>query len=135
MSRRKRYPYGNLREALLEAAYSEAYYGRLRKSRDSSQQAVESAQRAEAEGTAAMRLATAAVREAEAGNWGQARQSAEAALAMAPGRDVKVLAALALARPGARARAQEVASELARSAARRTTHNHAAFSCSNGCFE
>ena len=50
--------------------------------------------------------ANAALREAEFGNVAAAKQGVAAALALAPGRDVKLLAALALARTGETARAQ-----------------------------
>jgi hypothetical protein len=55
----------------------------------------------------------AALREAEVGNASQAKQGVAAALALAPGRDVKVLAAMALARVGDVARAKSLAEELA----------------------
>jgi thioredoxin-like negative regulator of GroEL len=45
-------------------------------------------------------LAFQAVREAEVGNASGARQAVARALALAPGRDVKVLSALALIRTG-----------------------------------
>jgi hypothetical protein len=61
---------------------------------------VESARHAEAKETAALWQANAALREAEFGNATLARQSAAAALALAPGRDVQVLSALAMARAG-----------------------------------
>ena len=59
--------------------------------------------------------ANAALREAELGNTDSARQGVTAALALSPGRDVKVLAALALARTGDAAGAKRLAEELAKS--------------------
>ena len=67
---------------------------------DLARQAANSAVRADAKETAAQWLAFQAVREAEVGNAGAARQAAARALALAPGRYVKVLSALALARSG-----------------------------------
>jgi tetratricopeptide (TPR) repeat protein len=81
-------------------ADTQAYYGRMAKARDLARQAADSAVRADAKETAAQWLAFQAVREAEVGNASAARQAAARALALAPGRDVKVLSALALARSG-----------------------------------
>ena len=81
-------------------ADTQAYYGRMAKARDLARQAADSAVRADAKETAAQWLAFQAVREAEMGNASAARQAAARALALAPGRDVKVLSALALARSG-----------------------------------
>ncbi len=93
-------------------ANTEAYYGRLAKSREFSRRAVESALRADAKETAALWQVEAALREAEFGNAGPARQSASAALALMPGRDVKTLAALTLGRAGDAAQAQKLAEGL-----------------------
>ena len=81
-------------------ADTQAYYGRMAKARDLARQAADSAVRADAKETAAQWLAFQAVREAEVGNASAARQAAARALALAPGRYVKVLSALALARSG-----------------------------------
>jgi tetratricopeptide (TPR) repeat protein len=54
----------------------------------------------------------AAVREAEFGNMAAAKRDVSAALALAPGRDVKVLSALALARVGDVARAKAMVEQL-----------------------
>jgi eukaryotic-like serine/threonine-protein kinase len=93
---------------------TEAYFGRLAKAREYSQRAVQSADRADAKETAAWWQANAALREAEFGNPSPARQNALAALALAPGRDVRSLAALALARAGVTAQAQKLAERLSR---------------------
>ena len=85
---------------------TEAYYGRLAKARDFSRRAVDSAVRSDSKETAALWQVNAALREAEFGNASQAKQGVAAALALAPGRDVKVLAAMALARVGDQARAK-----------------------------
>jgi serine/threonine protein kinase len=79
-------------------ADTQAYYGRMAKSRDLARRAVDAAVRADAKETAAQWLAYQAVREAEVGNGVAARQAVARALGLAPGRNVKVLAALALAR-------------------------------------
>jgi eukaryotic-like serine/threonine-protein kinase len=88
-------------DALLSAqSDTEGYYGHLTKARDFSRRAVDSAVRADSKETAALWQVNTALREAEYGNANEAKQNAAAALKMAPGRDVKVLAALALARVG-----------------------------------
>jgi hypothetical protein len=104
-------------EDLLLSAQSdtEAYYGRLSKARDFSRRAMDSAIRSDSRETAALWQANAALREAEVGNFALARQSVGAALALAPGRDVKVLSALALARVGDNARAKAVVEQLEKS--------------------
>ncbi|MGO9124624.1 MAG: protein kinase domain-containing protein [Terriglobales bacterium] len=81
-------------------ADTQAYYGRLEKARDLARRAADSAVRTDAKETAAQWLAFQGLREAELGNIPAARQGVTRALALAPGRDVKVLAALALARTG-----------------------------------
>ena len=94
---------------------TEAYYGRLSKARDFSRRAVDSAVRADSKETAALWQVNAALREAELGNSAAAKQGVTAALALSPGRDVKVLAALALARIGDAPRAKALAAELEKS--------------------
>ena len=94
---------------------TEAYYGRLMKARDYSRRAVDSAVRADSKETAALWQVDAAVREAEFGNMGASKQDVNAALALAPGRDVKVLSALALARVGEVARAKAMVQQLEKS--------------------
>jgi len=81
-------------------ADTQAYSGRLEKARDLSRRAADSAVRADAKETAAQWLAFQALREAELGNVAAARQGVDRALTLAPGRYVKVAAALALARSG-----------------------------------
>jgi len=94
---------------------TEGYYGRLTKARDYSRRAVDSAVRADSKETAALWQVNAAVREAEFGNVAAAKQDVSAALALAPGRDVKVLSALALARVGDIARAKAMVEQLEKS--------------------
>ena len=91
---------------------TDAYYGRVNKARDFSRRAVDSATRADSRETAALWQAVAALREAEMGNTNSAKQGVMAALALSPGRDVKVLAALAFGRVGEIPRAKALAEEL-----------------------
>jgi eukaryotic-like serine/threonine-protein kinase len=93
---------------------TEAYYGRLTNAREYSRRAVASAVRADSKETAALWQVNAALREAEFGNSAVAEQGVAAALALAPGRDVKVLAALTLARVGDTTRAQRMVEQLER---------------------
>src|ERR1022692_2942377 len=79
---------------------TQADYGRLGKARQLSAQAEESAKRNASKETAAFWQGNAALREAEFGNAADALKQARAALDLAPGRDVKVEAALASARGG-----------------------------------
>ena len=91
---------------------TEAYYGRLTKARDYSRRSVESARGAGSNEAGALWQANAALREAEFGNAAAAQQGIAAALALAPGRDVRVLTALAWARAGDNARAKAAADQL-----------------------
>ena len=92
-----------------------AYFGRLSQARDFTRKAVDSAVRADSKETAALWEVNAALREAELGNAASARQGVAAALALSPGRDVKVITALTLARIGDAARARGLADELEKS--------------------
>jgi serine/threonine protein kinase/tetratricopeptide (TPR) repeat protein len=94
---------------------TEAYYGRLTKARDFSRRAVDSAVRADSKETAALWQLNAALREAELGNIGYARQGVTAALALSGGRGVKLFAALTLARSGDAPRAKALVEELEKS--------------------
>ena len=94
---------------------TEAYYGRLAKARDFSRRAVDAAIRADSKETAALWQVNAALREAEVGNTAAAKQGVVAALTLAPGRDVKMFAALTLARVGETARAKVIVEELEKS--------------------
>jgi len=93
-------------------ADTNAYYGRLVQARDYSRRAVESAVRAGSKETAALWRAAAGLREAEFGNTAAARQNADAALSLWSGSDVKLLAALTLARAGDTARAKRLVEQL-----------------------
>jgi DNA-binding winged helix-turn-helix (wHTH) protein/Flp pilus assembly protein TadD len=93
---------------------TEAYSGHRREAWAFSQKAVAAARRDNENEVAAIHLAYAALREAEFGNSARAMETANSALALAPSRDVKILAGLALARAGFAKRAQILANELAK---------------------
>jgi eukaryotic-like serine/threonine-protein kinase len=96
-------------------ADTQAYYGRLEKARDLARRATDSAVRADAKEGAAQWLAFQALREVELGNGSAARQAVTRALALAPGRNVKVLAAVALARIGETAQSRTIFEALQKS--------------------
>lgn len=87
---------------------TEAFYGRLNTARDFTRRAVDSAIRSDNKEAAALWQANAALREAEFGEIAVAKQDVTEALTLAPGRNVKVFAALALARIGETARAEKL---------------------------
>jgi len=93
-------------------ADTEAYYGRLMRAQDSSRRAVEAAVRADSKERAALWRAAAGLREAEFGNPAAARHNADAALSLSSGRDVKLLAALTLARTGDTTNAKKLVEQL-----------------------
>jgi eukaryotic-like serine/threonine-protein kinase len=97
---------------LSDQSDTDAYYGRLSKARDFSRRAVDSAVRADSKETAALWRVNAALREAELGDTASAKQDVMAALALSPGRDVEVVAALVLARIGDAPRALALVGEL-----------------------
>jgi eukaryotic-like serine/threonine-protein kinase len=102
------------REDLLLAtqADTEGWYGRLKNASELTRQAMDSARHNDAKETAATYQAAAALREVESGYEKQARDDADVALKLAPNRDVRAMAALALARAGDTARAEKLATEL-----------------------
>jgi hypothetical protein len=93
-------------------ADTEGWYGKLKKAHELTGRAMDSAQHNDAKESAAGYQAEAALREAEAGNREQARAEANAALKLAPNRDVRAIAGLALARAGDTAGAEKLAAEL-----------------------
>ena len=95
-------------------ADTDAYYGRLVRARDDSRRAVESAVRGGSKETAAIWRAFAGLREAEFGNIAAARENTDAALSLHSGNDVKMLAALTLARVGDTAKAKRLVEQLER---------------------
>jgi serine/threonine protein kinase/Tfp pilus assembly protein PilF len=96
-------------------ADTQAYYGRMAKARDYARQAADSALRADAKETAAQWSAFQAVREVEVGDTVAARQAVARALALGPGRDVRVLSAVALARAGDAAQSKTLMEALRKS--------------------
>jgi serine/threonine protein kinase/tetratricopeptide (TPR) repeat protein len=99
---------------------TDAYYGRASKARDFSRRASDSAVRADSKESAALWQVNAALREAELGDTASAKQGATEALALSSGRDVKVAAALTLARIGDVSRATALMGELQKSYATNT---------------
>ncbi len=101
-------------EDLLLAAQAdtEGWHGKLKDAHDLTRRAMDSAQRNDAKETAAGYQAEEALREVESGDQEQARAEANAALKLAPNRDVRVMAALALARAGDTAGAEKLTAEL-----------------------
>ncbi len=97
---------------LATQADTEGWYGKLKNAHDLTRRAMDSAQHNDAKETAAAYQAAAALREVESGNREQARAEADAALELGPNRDVRALAALALARAGATPAAEKLAAEL-----------------------
>ncbi len=97
---------------LATQADTEGWYGKLKNAHELTGRAMDSAQRNDAKESAAAYEAAAALREVESGNREQARAEAHAALKLAPNRDVRAVAALALARAGDTAGAEKLGTEL-----------------------
>ena len=97
---------------LATQADTEAWYGKLRNAHELTRRAMDSAQHNDAKESSATYQAAAALREVESGNWEQARTEANAAVKLAPNRDVRAVAALALARAGDTTGAEKLVSEL-----------------------
>jgi tetratricopeptide (TPR) repeat protein len=97
---------------LAARADTEGWYGKLNNAHELTRRAMNSAQHNDAKESAASYQAAAALREVESGNQEQARADANAALKLAPNRDVRAIAALALARAGDSAGAARLAAEL-----------------------
>jgi tetratricopeptide (TPR) repeat protein len=93
-------------------ADTEGWYGKLKNAYELTRRAMDSAQHNDAKETAAGYEAEAALRDVESGDREQARAEANAALKLAPNRDVQVMAALALARAGDTVAAEKLAAEL-----------------------
>jgi len=101
-------------DAFLDAqSGTEAFYGRLRKARELSRRAIDSAIRNQLKEPAALWQLDAALREAEFGYGRQARDSTLFALRLAGNKDEQIFAALILASAGDITRAQAIASRLA----------------------
>jgi len=97
---------------LATQADTEGWYGKLKNAHELTQQAIDSARHNDAKETAAAYQAAAGLREVESGNRERARAEAHAAVKLAPNRDVRAIAALALARAGDAAGAEKLAAEL-----------------------
>jgi serine/threonine protein kinase len=95
-------------------ADTEAYYGRLTRAQDYSRRAADVAVRADSKETAALWRAAAGLREAEFGNPAAARHNVDVALSLSSGRDIKLLAALTLARAGDTTNAKKLVEQLKR---------------------
>ena len=93
-------------------ADTEGWFGKLKNAHELTRRAMDSAQHNDVKERAAGYQAAAALREVESGNRKQARADANAAVKLAPNRDVRALAALALARAGDTAGAETLATEL-----------------------
>ena len=91
---------------------TEAYFGRLGKSRELSKRALEIAQRENLNEVAAQIRGGEALREEEFGNFEPAKQIIVTALTFSSGPDAKIYSALALARGGDASRAQVISDEL-----------------------
>jgi eukaryotic-like serine/threonine-protein kinase len=93
-------------------ADTEAYYGYFTKAREFSQRAVGSARHAGSTESAGAWKAIEALREAEVGNYTEARIKAEEASALSQGRPIQIVAALTLARIGEAGLARKLADKL-----------------------
>jgi len=94
---------------------TEAYHGRLKKGREYSRRAVDSAIRNGTMEVVAVRVVTGALWEAIFGNSAEAKKGAASAIHIAPrGRYIRGVVALALAVAGDNAQAQRLAAELAK---------------------
>ena len=102
---------------------TEAYFGHLRRAREFSRRAADSAILSDKKESAAEWLLNAALREAELGYPVRAREQVKAALDLASSRDVLTLAALALARAGENTRATSLADDLGRASPVNTVLN------------
>jgi ATP/maltotriose-dependent transcriptional regulator MalT len=102
-----------LEGALLFAqAWTEAFYGRFNNARALTKRAMDSARRNDAQEAAALYQVSAALVEVEAGNRKEAYAEARAALKLAPGRDVRQLAALVFAHTADIGASEKIATEL-----------------------
>ncbi len=100
-------------DAMLGAqADTEAWYGRMKAARVFTQRSMDAALNNDAKETAAGHQAAAALFEAESGEWERGRVDANAAMKLAPNRDVRMTAALALAQADDTASAEKLATEL-----------------------
>jgi serine/threonine protein kinase/tetratricopeptide (TPR) repeat protein len=102
-------------QLLSEQSDTEAYHGLLKRAREYSQRAVESAQHNGTMEVAAGWVANEGLREAEFGNFSEARRAAASAVQLSPGsRYIHGVAALVQARAGDASEAQKTADALAK---------------------
>ncbi len=99
-------------QMLAAQADTEAWHGKLKDANQLTRRVMNSAEASDAKEGAATYQAAAALREVEFGNREQARAEANAAVKLAPNRDVWAMAALALARAGDTAAAEKLSAEL-----------------------
>jgi eukaryotic-like serine/threonine-protein kinase len=99
---------------LAAKADTEAWHGRFKNAHGLTQQAMDSALRNEAKETAAAYQALAALREVAAGDRAHAISDARGAIKLGPNRDVRAIAALAMADAGDHPEAAKLAAELNR---------------------
>jgi serine/threonine protein kinase/tetratricopeptide (TPR) repeat protein len=97
---------------LVSQADTEGWYGKLKNAYELTRRAMDSALHNDAKESAASYQVLAALREVESGNREQARADANAAVKLALNRDVRAMAALALARAGDVVGAEKLAAEL-----------------------
>ena len=95
-------------------ADTQAWYGKLKNGRELTRRAMDSAIHNDAKESAAGYQVEAALREVEAGKREEVRADANAALKLAPNRDVRSMAALVLARAGDTPAAENLEAELTR---------------------
>jgi serine/threonine protein kinase len=100
-------------EQLSDDSDTEAYHGRLRKARELTRQALESAKRNASADTAALWQVNEALREAEFGNTALARKAAADAMSLSLKPDIELLVALALARSGDTVQSSALADKVA----------------------
>jgi tetratricopeptide (TPR) repeat protein len=105
-------------------ADTEAFHGRLRKARELSTQAIQSAQRNDLKETAALWQLDSALREAQFGNIERARKDVNSGLQRASTRDVRILAGVTLACAGDASRARALAEDLQKQFSLNTMLNH-----------
>jgi serine/threonine protein kinase/tetratricopeptide (TPR) repeat protein len=97
---------------LASQADTDGWHGRLKSARELTRRAMDFAEHNDAKESAAAYQAAAALREVESENREQARIDAFAALKLAPNRDVRAFAALAMARAGDSPGAKGLATEI-----------------------
>jgi tetratricopeptide (TPR) repeat protein len=115
MQRHAQWAKGKPSEApmLQDQALAAAFSGKLQEARKFFKQSIELSQRRNFTEAAAATISVEAVVEATFGNTRQARERAQAALSLAPGRPLQAGTALALVRAGALGRAQALVDDLA----------------------